>query len=76
MIDQVVENVGIPYLREKVLLKEKLQEGPLANELNPGKANSRLKTMGKAYLLILIFFQKNHFHFLKILGFNKKISAN
>jgi hypothetical protein len=34
MIDGVVGNVDILYLKEKVLLKEKLQEGPLVNELN------------------------------------------
>lgn len=34
MIDGVVGNVGIPYLKEKVLLKEKLQEGLLEDVLN------------------------------------------
>ena len=33
-IDRVVGNADIQYLREKVLLKEKLQEGLLENELN------------------------------------------
>ena len=33
-IDGVVGNVGIPYLKEKVLPKEKVQEGLLENVLN------------------------------------------